>query len=711
MTTEQEEAVAIDNNTPHKNKCLSGRCILIGAIVLTVNLITLAVCVGGVISPYMHLISAFQDDKFWNHDGFTDEYCSYFSDGQVTYSWYYDTDLDSPYLYSKVTYWYDPLFFDTAPDGVFIYGWLNGTSQNFYSWNTTSDEFQEIYVVFDDDFNVVEVQPYAHKTQDIDFQGDDGYSDTTELLYREFYVTRPFVSESLSDFMFNMDGTNELVVIVYDNTQADNTYWYDYKSIDLQSRKQVCSWNSRVTRRATLVKKLFQETGFNLNAFLTVNYLMLLLIFRKKQPTKSRLPLLALNATVVFIISTVAIIINITMHAMYYSYGDDEDIDDDVLYEKLARLSKGSVVVDSIQQIMCAFCMLVYSLHIARYYYLKYLYAVISKKENIGPGDFVVHRRLTSHFAFTIYASVILVVILAVFIPVTVSQYKSEYDNGEKLIIDSFVYSIRTIVLIIIGICFLLDVALNLVEIIVRRGKAFWWFFSFSDPLYFRVEMLLFTVIHLIIHPAFGMQVNITYQRRHPFVKDPFAPMFTRTGILSEMLYQIYNNFYLNFLICGGAICIIQLFCFIREKRTKKEETQQEEVSELELLLDEKKGYEIMVKYSEKEWSVENVLCWKYLWSFKKEGKEKAETIRTIYETFIRRGANMEVNIPNKTRKILAESIGENGDKIADSLFAPFFDLYTQVLINISDTFSRVKFSDEYQQYLLKQELINKQYL
>ncbi|MNE77514.1 hypothetical protein D3C80_1738350 [compost metagenome] len=74
---------------------------------------------------------------------------------------------------------------------------------------------------------------------------------------------------------------------------------------------------------------------------------------------------------------------------------------------------------------------------------------------------------------------------------------------------------------------------------------------------------------------------------------------------------------------------------------------------------------------------------------------------------YIRKGSNMEVNIPGKTRAALTASVGIDGEKATDNMgFEMFHDLLRQIETNLCDTLSRLVHTDEYAKFLQKKDVM-----
>jgi hypothetical protein len=66
----------------------------------------------------------------------------------------------------------------------------------------------------------------------------------------------------------------------------------------------------------------------------------------------------------------------------------------------------------------------------------------------------------------------------------------------------------------------------------------------------------------------------------------------------------------------------------------------------------------------------------------------------------------MEVNFPNKAKKQPIELFGIDGKKKKEEMpFSIIANLYNEVLINLSDTFGRLKTTNEYGDFMRKKQL------
>ncbi|EFC38115.1 predicted protein [Naegleria gruberi] len=247
---------------------------------------------------------------------------------------------------------------------------------------------------------------------------------------------------------------------------------------------------------------------------------------------------------------------------------------------------------------------------------------------------------------------------------------------------------------------------------------AFHWFTSMDGPLYFRMEMFIYIIsfILLILNQVIGLS-SLSY-RFESLAMFKLALTFDSISFIFEVLYVISY-----ILVFGGYALIVALVYKFRQRRTKKEEQkkQNDEIMNQELYntLESEEGYELFANFCEKEFSSENL----FLFSDIKASTDvvSGENLGglvffadRIYQKYIKTGAEMEVNIPSKSRtafiqlyekcKKLDESNCELLDLnslsklgIENSMVKDCFELMMrQVVMNLGDTFSRFVFTPDY---------------
>ncbi|EFC39850.1 B-lectin domain-containing protein [Naegleria gruberi] len=249
--------------------------------------------------------------------------------------------------------------------------------------------------------------------------------------------------------------------------------------------------------------------------------------------------------------------------------------------------------------------------------------------------------------------------------------------------------------------------------------NAFNWFTSMDGPLYFRMEMFIYIVsfILLILNQVIGLS-SLAY-RFESLTMFKLALTFDSISFIFEVLYVVSY-----ILVFGGYALIVAIIYKVRQRRTRKEEQkkQNEEIMNQELYntLESEEGYELFANFCEKEFSSENL----FLFSDIKASPDVASGenlggllffAERIYEKYIKTGAEMEVNIPSKSRTAFVQlyekckkvetnsslelldsnSLAKSG--IETNIVKDCFDLMMrQVVMNLGDTFSRFVFTPEY---------------
>lgn len=126
----------------------------------------------------------------------------------------------------------------------------------------------------------------------------------------------------------------------------------------------------------------------------------------------------------------------------------------------------------------------------------------------------------------------------------------------------------------------------------------------------------------------------------------------------------------------------------------------------LTAILNDKLGHEIFFKFAKSEYSIENIACWDDIQKYKEEKDQviKKQLSRQIFEKYLNGDeAELEVNVPRKLCTVVLEKI-ETGE-IAKHLFN---DIENALVINLSDTLTRLILTNEYSNYILQKSFILK---
>lgn len=277
------------------------------------------------------------------------------------------------------------------------------------------------------------------------------------------------------------------------------------------------------------------------------------------------------------------------------------------------------------------------------------------------------------------------------------------------------------------------------------------WFISLDQPLYFRMEMVIymvcfiFQILNLIIGSSslsFRFDSNESYKKA-----------LTLDGV--SFIFEVFYVVSYLFVFGGFALIVALIYKFKRskkkqeqlQKRKEEQKKNQEELinKEMHVLLEHEEGYKLFEAFCQKEFSLENL----YLYSDLKanpeitQGQQLGGIVKFmsfLYNTYVKTGATHEVNIPSKCRNsflYLYKNVLESRDQListdlkqsadnyegdielvdkdikfatknnpiprqeidAETVSNCFEFLLRQVMLNIGDTFSRFVFTPEYKSF------------
>lgn len=209
-----------------------------------------------------------------------------------------------------------------------------------------------------------------------------------------------------------------------------------------------------------------------------------------------------------------------------------------------------------------------------------------------------------------------------------------------------------------------------------------------DDIFFFRTEIYIFGI--LLVFPLFFI-VSLY------FLLTQNIPVFTFSAqpIIGGFLNTILNFSF--FFTLSLFPLLVTLFYFIRN--LLKKPVKQDEIYEF---LNDPKGYEIFFNFSKAEFSIENISCWNDIKQYNNENDtlKKKSIAKNIYEKYLT-NSELEVNVPKRICTEVKEKI--ETQEVAKNLFN---DLETNIMINISDTWSRLCFTKEFLEYDLQRKFI-----
>jgi hypothetical protein len=231
--------------------------------------------------------------------------------------------------------------------------------------------------------------------------------------------------------------------------------------------------------------------------------------------------------------------------------------------------------------------------------------------------------------------------------------------------------------LIIISIAIILtliaDMIPNWKSIITFR----WLSYIFADPYYFRVQIAMFLPFML-----FSISVDI-FTLSKSFEYKSIVESHDTVVILNTIVIGILFIIDVVFPI---IVTMIRLGVHLIKKKDSSKES-------MEALISRPDIAPLFIAFCEKEYSMENILCYNDILAYKDANMDKA---KGIYDTYLQgKGAVMEVNIPTRVAAAVFERIQKN--EIDSTLFD---HVKRDIVTNLSDTWSRYVTSQEYEDLL-----------
>eukprot|EP01080_Neovahlkampfia_damariscottae_P011479 gene11479-4643_t len=212
-----------------------------------------------------------------------------------------------------------------------------------------------------------------------------------------------------------------------------------------------------------------------------------------------------------------------------------------------------------------------------------------------------------------------------------------------------------------------------------------------QDVFYFRLQTYVFLLC--IIFPTYlTSEVVIDFFYDDILPVSPYLYIIIQT--IAEYLY-LFNQ--------SVLIIMISLYNLLRII-TRKYFGGVSKETDIERKLNDPDFYELLRKFAEQEFSIENVACFQHILEYEKLSnvEERKKLIVKMKYLYFGSDAELEVNVSGSTiKKFMTASSDDN--QIDDELF---YDIKKTILINLSDTFSRFTSTYEYKNYLQKKQLM-----
>jgi hypothetical protein len=278
-----------------------------------------------------------------------------------------------------------------------------------------------------------------------------------------------------------------------------------------------------------------------------------------------------------------------------------------------------------------------------------------------------------------------------------------------------FHFSINIIFIILLFGIGVLDIVLTIVsffrKIIKNRnkscsfikilGRSIYDFYFYSDPFFFRLEQLFSGFIFVIYITTEILSLDRIYSNGRDseyvyYVKEVVA--ITRTLVRYMFItYQVLIPLFLS---------IFNFTIYLIKNLSRKGEVT---LNELQIVLFNETLYGMFFEFSKKEWSQENLLCYRDILEYCKTSKleKRKEMAFDIFQKYLNgTDSPLEINIDQRQCNALLKEMQSSDEAFTEDLFAK---VEQSVKVNLSDTLSRFIISKEYLNYEKNSEFVEKE--
>jgi hypothetical protein len=245
------------------------------------------------------------------------------------------------------------------------------------------------------------------------------------------------------------------------------------------------------------------------------------------------------------------------------------------------------------------------------------------------------------------------------------------------------------VIIVVFVILVIIDLVLNRR---VLKSQAFKQFFQKDDPYFFRMETVLYggTVVWVLFFGLASFTCSVALAS---------GSSSERSLLLMQYFLDIAPDFFLV-----GIMTLFPLIITIYRWWKNHDIPRVKNQGILEEVLHDPEIHRRLKQFAEAEWSIENLLLYDDIREY-----EEFPTIscaERIINTYMSADAPLETNIPGRCLREVRELMKEpeHDQHLFDST-------KNQVILNLTDTYSRFIFSEEYVEYKkrvdLKTDLIN----
>eukprot|EP01080_Neovahlkampfia_damariscottae_P006414 gene6414-10421_t len=219
-------------------------------------------------------------------------------------------------------------------------------------------------------------------------------------------------------------------------------------------------------------------------------------------------------------------------------------------------------------------------------------------------------------------------------------------------------------------------------------------FYVHDDPFGFRLEQTILMISLVIYGIPFSLIPMIIY-----FINSHLGTpdISTTEGEVSATTISIVlcTAEMVVLITTTSVSLLLALFSYIKKKLHEKRFER-----EFELFIATKDGFEILRKYSKREWSLENVLFYEDVLRYQNLNSAKYSRKRAvqILENYVLKNSPLEVELSASVRRSTKEKV-ETFVEYKNYHKTIFNDAIFEVKFNMEDTFSRITSLPEYKQW------------
>ena len=461
-------------------------------------------------------------------------------------------------------------------------------------------------------------------------------------------------------------------------------------------------------------------------AIISLTLLVVITCWRNEQPIKSRFLVPYIGLTAVLIES---VLNGVIRNSVLVSASSIKD------YVGANALSYVSISICNPIVLVSAF---IYFWQMVRYMLMKHLYALMDVKKPHLTLKRRFLRLMTSKWIYTVIAIAITVLscVYYVLLSILEATHVIRFTVATPLNAISFAVMYIVIGLLIIA-CFMWDISFVFTRKLFRRvgknGKVgdgdgqsvehiaetspnttvasvLYRHFTFDDPLKFRVESIFMTVAMILMVVSFIIGIVDRF--------DEHATPYSGTKIVQFLFDVAYTV--MTIIAFGAYVVLVRLVHRIKygngngrygalrsQTDVSSRSSSSGAVSNLEQqllkLLSDEHGLKMISEYAKKEFSLENIILWKHLASIRSEhlsqplvnSEQICGNLTRVYDLYVASGSPFEVNVPAKTRRHLTSAM-RNRAISTEEAEQVLTMLHNEIMINVSDTFSRFLTTPEF---------------